>query len=116
MPHFKAYAVNKGYWKDAYIQYFSSTLKNQHGSNPSEHKPPEMSRGYFARVCAIRNLIDTFLDEYLNTATPSKCQIINLGAGYDTLYFNLLDKNRLPDKYVEIDFNQIVSISKISKF
>lgn len=107
---FKAYAVNKGYWHDSYIQYFASTIKNQQTQMPGEHKPPEMSRGYFARVHAIRSLIDKFLDKYLNNS--AKCQIVNLGAGYDTLYFNLQDKNRLPDKYVEIDFNRIVS-SKI---
>jgi len=109
---FKAYAVSKGYWQDSYIQYFVSTIKNNQSQVPGEHKPPEMSRGYFARVHAIRGLIDKFLDKYLTGESTQKCQIINLGAGYDTLFFNLQDKNRSPTKYVEIDFNRIVS-SKI---
>ena len=103
---FKAYAVNKGYWQDPYIQYFAPTAFKS-PQTPQEHKPPEMSRGYFARVHAIRGLVDKFLDKH-----GFRCQIINLGAGYDTLFFDLLDKKRLPSKYVEIDFNRIVA-SKI---
>ena len=101
--NFKAYAVNKGYWNDPYISYFSTTPKQQ----LSEHKPPEMSLGYFSRVNAMRSIISKFLDKY-----STNCQIINLGAGYDTLFFNLLDKNQLPFRYVEVDFPRIV-MSKI---
>lgn len=122
---FKAYAVSKGYWSDPYIHFFSSAsgpgLRQQehqqqtHFQQPLvEHKPPEMSRGYFARVNAIRSAVFNFLDKCLNSMNPeqAKCQIINLGSGYDTLYFNLLDKNMLPTKYIEIDFPRIV-MSKI---
>lgn len=106
--NFKAYAVNKGYWQDPYISHFSSSIKSQQQFPPNEHKPPEMSRGYFARVHAIRSLVNKFLEKYEDI----KCQIVNLGAGYDTLYFDLLDKNKLPFKYVEIDFSRVVT-SKI---
>jgi [phosphatase 2A protein]-leucine-carboxy methyltransferase len=102
--NFKAYAVSKGYWSDPYISFFSSNSK----SPLVEHKPPEMSLGYFARVQAMRSLTLKFIEHH----TSQECQIINLGAGYDTLYFNLLDKNKLPSKYVEIDFSRIV-MSKI---
>ena len=61
--------------------------------------------GYFARVNAIRSVVLQFLD----THRGQPCQIINLGAGYDTLYFNLADQNNLPSKYVEIDFPRVVS-------
>jgi [phosphatase 2A protein]-leucine-carboxy methyltransferase len=67
-----------------------------------------MSRGYFARVRAIRTIVNKFLQKFRD----EQCQIINLGAGYDTLYFNLHDSNQLPSKYVEIDFARIIS-SKI---
>ena len=107
---FKAYAVQKGYWPDPYIHYFtsSSALKGDHPLN--EHKPPEMSRGYFARVNAIHTTVNKFLMNY--KTSNQKCQIVNLGAGYDTLYLNLKDHQMQPFKYVEIDFPRVVS-SKI---
>ncbi len=98
---FKSYAVQKGYWNDPYINYFSSKSFND------EHKPPEMSRGYFLRVNSMLSVVNNFL-----TINNRLCQIVNLGAGYDTLYFNLFDQQLLPTKYVEIDFQRIVS-SKI---
>jgi [phosphatase 2A protein]-leucine-carboxy methyltransferase len=100
--NFKSYAVGRGYWNDPYINLFAS--KQQSQSAPVEHKPPEMSRGYFTRVKAIRNFVDKFIEK-----TNQNCQIVNLGAGYDTLYFNLFDNNKLPLKYVEIDFQRIVT-------
>lgn len=102
---FKAYAVQKGYWNDAYINIFASTSSLKDDNPLRDHKPPEMSRGYFARVNAIRSVVLQFLD----THRGQPCQIINLGAGYDTLYFNLADQNNLPSKYVEIDFPRVVS-------
>lgn len=75
----------------------------------SEHKPPEMSRGYFARVSAMRSVIHRFLEKYKQANGESRCQIVNLGAGYDTLYFNLCEQNNLPLRYVETDFMRVVS-------
>ena len=103
---FKSYAVSKGYWRDAYINLFSP-VSNLNQQIAFEHKPPEMSRGYFARVNAMRTVVHKFL-----AMCNQNCQIVNLGAGYDTLYFNLFDQNKLPVKYVEIDFQRIVT-SKI---
>ncbi len=61
--------------------------------------------GYFARVNAIRSVVLQFLSAHKD----HQCQIINLGAGYDTLFFNLADQNNLPSKYIEIDFARVVS-------
>lgn len=104
---FKSYAVYKGYWKDPYINYFSPVI-NKNPEFKNEHKPPEMSRGYFARISAMQSVIHKFLDKY-TVNDKRMCQIINLGAGYDTLYFNLCDMNKLPLKYIEIDFSRVVS-------
>ena len=103
---FKSYAVSRGYWSDPYVSLFSpvSTVGSLSGGYEHERKAPEMSRGYFARVNAMRTLVDKFLSNFHNF----KCQIINLGAGYDTLYFNLFDRNVLPFKYIEIDFQKVV--------
>lgn len=114
---FKSYAVHQGYWKDPYIKYFSpiASTSNLHSQVPhfaNEHKPPEMSRGYFARISSMRTTILKFLQKYAQPTGPSACQIVNLGAGYDTMFFNLSDSNNLPLKYVEVDFLRVVS-SKI---
>jgi len=109
---FKSYAVHKGYWKDAYINNFSPVLSKS-SSQPfaNEHKPPEMSRGYFARVSSMRTVIHKFLDSHTVNSKP-QCQIISIGAGYDTMYFNLTDEGKLPLKYIEMDFMRVIS-SKI---
>uniref|UniRef100_A0A3Q0KKT1 Leucine carboxyl methyltransferase 1 n=1 Tax=Schistosoma mansoni TaxID=6183 RepID=A0A3Q0KKT1_SCHMA len=85
----KAYAVSRGYWKDKYIKYFCSS--------PS-HKTPEINRGYFIRTTAFRAIAISFIK-----STGGACQIVNLGAGSDTLYFALKDAQETPELYVELD-------------
>nr|XP_020660498.1 leucine carboxyl methyltransferase 1 isoform X2 [Pogona vitticeps] len=92
----KRYAVNKGYWKDPYIEHFVR--------QPKERKAPEISRGYYARVQGVGRLLKAFLEK-----TEHNCQIINLGAGMDTLFWKLKDENLLPRKYFEVDFPTIVT-------
>ncbi|XP_060116507.1 leucine carboxyl methyltransferase 1 [Heteronotia binoei] len=92
----KRYAVSVGYWKDPYIEYFVR--------QPKERKAPEISRGYYARVQGVSRLLTAFLKK-----TECNCQIINLGAGLDTLFWKLKDENMLPKKYFEIDFPTIAS-------
>uniref|UniRef100_A0A670XX11 Leucine carboxyl methyltransferase 1 n=1 Tax=Pseudonaja textilis TaxID=8673 RepID=A0A670XX11_PSETE len=94
--HCKRYAVSVGYWKDPYIEYFVG--------HPKERKAPEISRGYYARVQGVGRLLKAFLEK-----TKCNCQIINLGAGMDTLFWKLKDENLLPLKYFEVDFPSIVS-------
>ena len=60
--------------------------------------------GYFARVRAYHILVEEFL-----TLTKQQCQIVNLGAGFDTLYWLLHQKSILPKLYVEVDFSNITS-------
>ncbi|KAF4800865.1 Leucine carboxyl methyltransferase 1 [Turdus rufiventris] len=118
----KRFAVSVGYWKDPYIQYFVRQAK--------ERKAPEINRGkleqewghlscpdktsalgvregrerYYARVHGVSYLIKAFLEK-----TECNCQIINLGAGMDTLFWRLKDENLLPRKYFEVDFPMIVA-------
>ena len=49
----KRFAVQKQYWMDPYIIYF---VRN------SERKAPEINRGYYARVCAVRTLLKKFIN------------------------------------------------------
>ena len=60
--------------------------------------------GYFARVHAYHILVDEFL-----VLTNQECQIVNLGAGFDTLYWLLYEKSTLPKLFVEVDFGNITA-------
>lgn len=85
----KAYAVRLGYWHDPYIKIFCPI--------PSS-STPEISRGYYVRVQTFEAMVIRFIQE-----CKGECQIVNLGAGSDTLYFRLKDKNLFPKAYVELD-------------
>uniref|UniRef100_A0A5K3FGS8 Leucine carboxyl methyltransferase 1 n=1 Tax=Mesocestoides corti TaxID=53468 RepID=A0A5K3FGS8_MESCO len=85
----KAHAVRRGYWKDPYIVHFCPF--------PSV-STPEISRGYYIRVQTFEAMVLRFIQE-----NNRMCQVINLGAGSDTLFFRLKEKNLVPAAYVEID-------------
>lgn len=53
---------------------------------------------------AFRKLVEKFI-----TITSKTCQVISLGAGFDTLYWHLHSKNMLPILFLEVDFNCVVS-------
>ena len=48
----KLAAVQLGYWKDPYIEYFMRA---------SERKAPEINRGYYARIKGMQTLLQQFL-------------------------------------------------------
>ena len=92
----KRYATSKGYWKDDYIQHFvrSTPLR----------KAPEINRGYYLRHVSMKSVIDTFL-----TKTGCNCQIISLGAGFDTTFRKWKEQNRVPNYgYFEVDMKPVV--------
>ncbi|KAK8506520.1 hypothetical protein V6N12_034246 [Hibiscus sabdariffa] len=72
---------------------------------------PIINRGYFARWAALRKLLYQFLDcEGSNSEKGStKKQILSLGAGFDTTYFQLQDEGKAPYLYVELDFKEVTS-------
>lgn len=92
----KRFAVKVGYWSDPYIQYFVRS---------AERRPPEINRGYFTRTEAIKTLVQRFLQ----ISQGKNCQIVNLGAGYDTLFWRLQEQGYFPHKYVEVDFPSVTS-------
>ena len=71
-------AVQRGYWRDPYLEHF---IKR------SERRAPEIHLGYYTRVTGLRKLLDKALDTM--EADGRGVQIVNLGAGYDTLYWRL---------------------------
>uniref|UniRef100_H3D5V0 Leucine carboxyl methyltransferase 1 n=1 Tax=Tetraodon nigroviridis TaxID=99883 RepID=H3D5V0_TETNG len=92
----KRFATSKGYWKDPHIQYFARSV--------GERKAPEINRGYYARVKGVNHLLDAFLRK-----SDCNCQVINLGAGLDTVFWRLKDENLLPQKIFEVDFPTVVA-------
>ncbi|XP_031277598.1 leucine carboxyl methyltransferase 1 homolog [Pistacia vera] len=92
----KLSCVKKGYMKDDYIHLFVR--------RPVK-RSPIINRGYFARWAAFRKLLYQFLDCERNV----KKQILSLGAGFDTTYFQLQDEGKAPHLYVELDFKEVTS-------
>ena len=81
---------------DNHIQYFVKSAQDR--------KPPEIHRGYYIRHKCIRQLINNFIKQ-----TKRKCQIVSIGAGFDTLYWNLYEEGNLPLHGIyEIDLPLVV--------
>ncbi|XP_057499240.1 leucine carboxyl methyltransferase 1 homolog isoform X2 [Actinidia eriantha] len=78
----KLSCVKKGYMKDDYIHLFVKR---------PVRRAPIINRGYFARWAALRKLLYQFLNCEKNTGEEShtKKQILSLGAGFDTMFFQL---------------------------
>lgn len=91
----KRCAVHLGYWRDPYLQYFS---------RHAERKPPEMNRGYYARTQAIKSLTVKVIQ-----ITNNRCQIISLGAGFDTLYWRLKEDGLNVVNFTEVDFPTVTA-------
>lgn len=95
----KVHCVAKGYLDDPFVQYFTkdSTIVNS----------PLMNRGTWLRTVAIENCVTSFSQS--NGGSP--IQVINFGAGVDTLYFRL--KRFHPDiqlsRLLELDFADLVA-------
>lgn len=87
--------------QDNYVQYFVR--------RPTR-RSPIINRGYFARWASIRKLLLQFLEIGASSSDGyCKKQILSLGAGFDTLYFQLQDEERAPHLFVELDFKEVTS-------
>lgn len=80
-------------------------------------RSPLIHRGYYSRVSAMRRAVTRFLDR---CPPGGGVQIVNLGVGFDTLYFWLRDnpKHWRDDLvYYEVDFPEVLSkkLSAITK-
>lgn len=93
--HCKRFAVHLGYWKDSYIQHFAKL---------GERKTPEINRGYYARVKGMEKILIQFLQ-----LTKRQCQVINLGAGFDTRFWQLKEAGLSPKVFFEVDFGAVTS-------
>ncbi|XP_059633845.1 leucine carboxyl methyltransferase 1 homolog isoform X2 [Cornus florida] len=98
----KLSCVKKGYMKDDYIYLFVRR---------PVRRSPIINRGYFARWAALRKLLVQFLncDKDTDEKGHTKKQILSLGAGFDTTFFQLQGEGQAPHLYVELDFKEVTS-------
>ena len=54
------------------------------------------------RVQSVRQAMRSFIKQH-----DRNCQIINIGAGFDTLFWNLTQEGLQPRAFVELDFPQV---------
>lgn len=93
----KLAGVGLGYWRDDFAKNF---VRSGFDMTPG----PLINRGQYARVAAIASVCEQFL-----AAAPSDtAQIISLGAGYDTLFWQLQSAGAAPRLYIEVDQPSVV--------
>ncbi|CAB3402916.1 unnamed protein product [Caenorhabditis bovis] len=96
----KYYAVQKGYYKDDFIERFANTSSNM----AETRRFPEISMGYWART----KIVEKFTVEYLRKYSGN-AQIVSLGCGFDTLFWRLAASGEKLAKFVEVDFSSVTS-------
>jgi [phosphatase 2A protein]-leucine-carboxy methyltransferase len=79
----KRSAVQFGYLDDPYLSHMAKF---------TSRKAPEIHLGYFTRVRGLANLLLKSI-EAMKQSEKEPVQIINLGAGFDTLYWRLKVSN-----------------------
>ncbi|KAE9337656.1 hypothetical protein PR003_g11900 [Phytophthora rubi] len=95
----KLSAVTLGYFQDPFLHFFVE--------KPTR-RIPLIHRGYYLRHVAITRCVELFLSQY---ATSTEVNIVSLGAGFDTLFFRLLEQREFAGKmsFAEVDCDAIVS-------
>ena len=97
-------AIQRGYFEDPFLHYFvrrrakRSPLINRGGGFAGCQVPSKVSAravrltgglrwrsGYYSRMAALREL----LLQFLQTGAQQPKQVLSLGAGFDTLFFQL---------------------------
>ncbi|KAL4160534.1 hypothetical protein PRNP1_001102 [Phytophthora ramorum] len=95
-------AVTIGYFQDPFLRFFV---------DKPTRRIPLIHRGYYLRHVAVARCVDLFLSQYV---TSSQVNIVSLGAGFDTLFFRLLEQRQFAGKIVftEVDCDAIVDAKK----
>lgn len=73
--------MRRGYYEDPFLPYFIRDKFTK--------KPPMIHRGMYTRVAAFSLL----LEQFLRCVGSRACQVVVLGAGYDTRYFRLASQD-----------------------
>lgn len=90
----KLSAVRAGYLLDPFIELFISS---------AQRRLPMINRGYYARIRGLEAALGAFLEQ--NT----DCQVLSLGAGFDTMFWRLKAESRSPRMIVEVDFPEVIT-------
>jgi len=95
-------AIRVGYYQDEALVTLLANTRN------IPHREPLMLRGYYLRNYIMRDIVRKFLST--EQGSFPKKQIVNLGAGFDTLYFWIKKQNLFsPDMlYFELDFMDVL--------
>lgn len=86
-----------GYFHDPFIQYFvrkhtqRSPLINRGTCAAARHHHAAPCPGYYSRTAGLRLLLTQFLSQF-----QRQCQVLVMGAGYDTTWFQL----QVPEKAI----------------
>ena len=102
----KRSCASLGYFDDPFIECFSR--------GHVERKPPEINRGYYARVAIVTHLVNKFIE--CCEAAGKQVQVINIGAGFDTLYWRLKSQHKVSNinSFVEIDLPGVTARKVLS--
>ncbi|QDZ22249.1 leucine carboxyl methyltransferase [Chloropicon primus] len=85
-----------GYFQDDFVHLFVRRRTR---------RPPMINRGYFARVQAIRQAIQGFMEAA--GGGSGGAQIVSLGSGWDTNFFRLREAKAEPKLYIELDHKEV---------
>ena len=66
-----------------------------------------LTRHIFSFFLGNKNVTNDVLTKHLFQVTKCKCQVINIGAGFDTLYWNLKNEGLAPSSFIELDFPDV---------
>jgi len=103
----KRSAVHYGYWNDPYLEAMLPWSSSNFGGEA--RKAPEIHLGYYTRVRGLWTLIDRIVSLCLQS--DCNYQIVNLGAGYDTLYWRLKESvaGKLLQNFVDVDLPEVTA-------
>ena len=93
---FKMSAITRGYYEDKYLPLFSSDIL--YGTHLSHQ-----NFGSYIRTVTFEKIVEKFHSLY-----GDESQVVELGCGYDTLFWRLRDKGISFKKWTEIDKKIVV--------
>lgn len=96
----KAAIVSIGYIDDPFVASFSDS-----SGGGIRKKSPEIHRGYYVRMSVVWRVVCAFIARF-----GAHSQIVNLGCGFDTLYFRLKSSASLPAgaRFVDVDLHSVI--------
>jgi tRNA wybutosine-synthesizing protein 4 len=93
--------------RSAAREYFADPFLAHFVRKPAK-RAALINRGYYIRRQSVMIAVEHFLNQH-----GSACQIVSLGAGFDTLFFVLSTMNKLPQRFFEVDFPNVVKNKSI---